>query len=84
MDFSGGDNEGGGVSIIILGLDVPESCSKCWLGDGIVCSITGMYVGEESSTQRASFCPIRPYAEWDVTCDPEYRESHFQKDEWGE
>ena len=21
---------------------------------------------------------------WDVTCDPEYRESHFQKDEWGE
>lgn len=23
-------------------------------------------------------------AEWDVTCDPEYRESHFEKDEWGE
>ena len=22
--------------------------------------------------------------EWDVTCDPEWRESHFEKDEWGE
>lgn len=21
---------------------------------------------------------------WDVTCDPEYRESHFEKDEWGD
>lgn len=24
------------------------------------------------------------WTEWDVTCDPEYRESHFEKDEWGE
>lgn len=23
------------------------------------------------------------WAEWDVTCDPEYQD-HFQKDEWGE
>ena len=21
---------------------------------------------------------------WDVTCDPEYRDSHFQKNEWGD
>ena len=73
------------MSIIILGLDVPESCSKCPCGDGIACCITGMRVEDESwPTKRASFCPIRPYEEWDVTCDPEYRESHFQKDEWGE
>lgn len=25
-----------------------------------------------------------PDTEWDVTCDPEYRESHFDTDEWGQ
>ena len=24
------------------------------------------------------------WTEWDFTCDPEYRDVHFQKDEWGE
>lgn len=33
---------------------------------------------------RCGDCPIRPDTEWDVTCDPEYRESHFDTDEWGQ
>lgn len=72
------------MSIKIVGIDVPESCSKCRLGDGYACYITGLYVGEESTTGRASFCPIRPDTEWDVTCDPEWRESHFERSEWGD
>lgn len=76
------------MSIIILGVDMPESCGKCRMGDGYACYITDRVIQEEEwETRRASFCPLRPYeewTEWDVTCDPEYRESHFKsEDGWG-
>lgn len=78
------------MSIIIRGVDMPKCCDDCWAlddsGDYPMCRITGEQRGYTFRTRekRMDKCPLSPHTEWDVTCDPEYRESHFDTDEWGQ
>lgn len=78
------------MSIIIRGVDMPKCCADCWAlddsGDYPMCRITMEQRGYTFRTRekRMDKCPLSPYTEWDVTCDPEYRESHFDTDEWGQ
>ena len=47
------------MSVLIKGVDMPESCAKCLFGDGYSCYATGYIVQEDDwENKRAYFCPL--------------------------
>lgn len=47
------------ADILIRGMEMPTSCSKCRFGDGYACYATGKIVqDEEWENTRHSFCPL--------------------------
>lgn len=47
------------MSVLIKGMEMPESCSKCAFGDGYSCYAKGYIVQEDDwENKRADFCPL--------------------------
>ena len=47
------------MSILIKGMEIPESCAKCKFGDGYSCYATGYIVQDyDWENKRADFCPL--------------------------